>query len=459
MRNDTKYSTDPGTPPPYPSDASSREIREDVARTRSDMDSTLDEIGRRLHPRHLLDDLLDALSSRTGDGQVKGKAKDAGSTLMHKVKDHPIPAALIGGGLIYMLFESERTPTPHLRRRSHGTRYVPDLSDPYLADSSMLTEERYFARDYPGASRQDPYEDLFDDEFYGRGPGEPFGYEGIAPLSAEEYARRDYSIESGRMSAGPDGGGEGNGPGRAGQAKEKAREGKERATGAAQDAKHRASDAANRAKDKTSHAAGALSDRARYMQERGRIQAAHARRAAAYRAAEARRAAAHGYRAGRDTIAEQVEDNPLVAGFVALAAGALVGLALPKTRREDEWMGDEASRAKARARNLSEEAYHRGRATAASSASAAMDEAERQGIAPGQLAEKGRDVAHRTGDAFSEAAQDRDVDPNSLREKSKAVAQAAKSEAKHEASGGKEQMKAEGQAAKEETKRDVKKEG
>jgi hypothetical protein len=43
--------------------ASSEAIRSDIKGTRREMDETLDELGERLHPRHLLDDVIDLFSS------------------------------------------------------------------------------------------------------------------------------------------------------------------------------------------------------------------------------------------------------------------------------------------------------------------------------------------------------------------------------------------------------------
>ena len=54
--------SDPRTPPPY-DHASSDEIRRDIDRTRHEMDHTLEELETRLHPRHLLDDVLDLFRS------------------------------------------------------------------------------------------------------------------------------------------------------------------------------------------------------------------------------------------------------------------------------------------------------------------------------------------------------------------------------------------------------------
>lgn len=41
---------------------------------------------------------------------------------------------------------------------------------------------------------------------------------------------------------------------------------------------------------------------------------------------------------------QMMEENPLAVGAVVLAAGAVIGLTLPKTQAEDEWLGDKRDR-------------------------------------------------------------------------------------------------------------------
>ena len=88
-------------------DASSGEIRSDIRRTRADMDETVDALADRLRPRHLLDDLLDAFRG-SGDGagsEMKDRAKQLGSSALSKLKNHPMPAALIGAGIAWLIFD------------------------------------------------------------------------------------------------------------------------------------------------------------------------------------------------------------------------------------------------------------------------------------------------------------------------------------------------------------------
>jgi hypothetical protein len=62
----------------------------------------------------------------------------------------------------------------------------------------------------------------------------------------------------------------------------------------------------------------------------------------------------------------QLEENPLAAGAIALALGAVVGLALPHTRREDAWMGKRKERLLNRAQDAAGEAIRKAEEVAGS---------------------------------------------------------------------------------------------
>jgi len=53
-----------------------------------------------------------------------------------------------------------------------------------------------------------------------------------------------------------------------------------------------------------------------------------------------------------------MRENPLVLGAVAIAIGAAIGLALPSSHIEDEWMGDAKERLVRRAEETASEAIH-----------------------------------------------------------------------------------------------------
>lgn len=70
---------------------------------------------------------------------------------------------------------------------------------------------------------------------------------------------------------------------------------------------------------------------------------------ARHRAVEAREAAAEYARKGRNRAIDIFEEQPLIAGALAVALGAALGAALPRTRIEDEYLGEQSD-------NLIEEA-------------------------------------------------------------------------------------------------------
>ena len=75
------------------------QIERDLAQTRERMDRRLDELGDRLAPNQLVND---ALAHVTG-----GNGADFTSTLVAKAKANPIPAALTGIGIAWLLASSQ----------------------------------------------------------------------------------------------------------------------------------------------------------------------------------------------------------------------------------------------------------------------------------------------------------------------------------------------------------------
>ena len=70
------------------------EIRREIARTRAEMDDTVDELGERLSPGRLVDDVW-ARFRRAGGLSAIGET----------VRDHPVPVALMGLGLAWLAIE------------------------------------------------------------------------------------------------------------------------------------------------------------------------------------------------------------------------------------------------------------------------------------------------------------------------------------------------------------------
>ncbi|WP_240477021.1 hypothetical protein [Roseivivax marinus] len=138
------------------------------------------------------------------------------------------------------------------------------------------------------------------------------------------------------------------------------------------------SSGAHTARDGASHAAGRVRDRSAEMAQNlsegtGKMSAEARERivAARERAILAGEEAQRKARRGANRGAEFFDENPLVAGALALAAGALVAGSLPRTQMEDEHLGPHSDRLYDDAERLFEEE----RAKVERVAGAAADEA------------------------------------------------------------------------------------
>jgi hypothetical protein len=85
---------------------SSSRLEDEVRHTRAQMDETLDELGDRLDPGRLASDAWRSVRGSMPDG---GEASDAmmraGRDISRRIAAHPVPSALVGLGLVWLLSE------------------------------------------------------------------------------------------------------------------------------------------------------------------------------------------------------------------------------------------------------------------------------------------------------------------------------------------------------------------
>jgi Protein of unknown function (DUF3618) len=93
-------------------DLSSREIRDNIRRTRAQMDATVDAIEDKLSPGELIQEAW---------GLFRGGSSSSVNRVIRIAKQHPMPAAIIGLGLGWMVYESTGGNAFGTRR----ARYVP----------------------------------------------------------------------------------------------------------------------------------------------------------------------------------------------------------------------------------------------------------------------------------------------------------------------------------------------
>ena len=399
--------------PPYPPGTSAEQIRRDIERTRAEMDKTVDVLQERLRPRHLLDDALDALrgwsaSNRSPNAATANNAVDAlgqvGGRVVESLRENPMPAALIGAGVAWLLFGGGKPSWP----RSRGMT----MSD--------YTPRKWDVPDYSGsyvdARTGQPYTAEYGDEVRAAQAGGP----GYRSPPAGEYAA--YAAGGGTTSSSHDRGDAaegGGGPGMLDKAKQAI-------GGAAESVKESLAGTAQSARD----AASSAGERLGGWAGSARGSAGYARGAVGEYASSASDQARYGYQVGRNAVEHGVEEYPLAMGAAAMAIGVLSGLLLPATRTEDRWMGDRADGLKDTVKDVGQAVVETGKQVASAAADAAADEAGSQDVSAGSLAEKVRHIARDVKAAAVESAEREGLDPDSLAQKGRQIADRAREAAR-----------------------------
>lgn len=90
-------------------DGSPERIEEDIRQTRCEMDETLDRLGEQLRPARIAGDLWRSVAGSAPDADaIASTAKDIGRGISQRIARHPIPSAILGVGLLWLLSEEVR---------------------------------------------------------------------------------------------------------------------------------------------------------------------------------------------------------------------------------------------------------------------------------------------------------------------------------------------------------------
>ena len=140
----------------------------------------------------------------------------------------------------------------------------------------------------------------------------------------------------------------------------------------------KASDTANSAYDKTSNAASSVYDKAGNVVSGTYETAENAAKSAYQNAGDAAdftmKKAGELSETAREQYDYYIEESPLIIGAVALAAGALVGLAIPSTSYENELVGKKRDQLLAHAKNSAKDTIEQVKQVAGQAATAASEE-------------------------------------------------------------------------------------
>ena len=116
---------------------STDDLRRDIERTQREMSRTIDEIQHRLSPNYMM--------QRTKES-MKEAGVHASRSFIDKVRDNPIPAAMVGIGM-WLLMRSDSD-----RHASYDVEFIPERSRWDTADTQYSSVAEYRDFDYEGGT-------------------------------------------------------------------------------------------------------------------------------------------------------------------------------------------------------------------------------------------------------------------------------------------------------------------
>jgi hypothetical protein len=323
----------------------SREIRSEIDRTRSDMDETFAALDAKMTPKEIGLELWNLF---------KGGSSTGASKLWQVAREHPMPAAVVGLGLGWLLVESS------------------GKSDKDAYDGRYRGEYR---SEYRGA----------DSGAYGYGrTSYRQGYAGTGSYSGTEY---DSEESSGVLSAAGD------------KVKDLAGSAKD----ALSSATGKVGDATDWTKEHASELGHEVADRASSMGHE-----------VAHRASALRGQAKQKARSAKLGFWQTMEENPLMVGAAVLALGVIAGLAVPSTDKEDELMGETRDRLLDDVKEAGQQALDKGKHVADAVVDKVKEEAQHQGLTAENVVDKVKTVAREATNTVKEEAQRQNLTPDAM---------------------------------------------
>ena len=110
-----------------------------------------------------------------------------------------------------------------------------------------------------------------------------------------------------------------------------------------------------------------------------------------------------GYHSSAEQVENAMEEYPLAVGIGFAALGALIGVLLPGTRREDELLGEQSDKLVKATKEKGEELLQRGEAVAQRVTASAVEEARQQGLTPETVGERISEFAGKVGEVVQKA--------------------------------------------------------
>lgn len=303
---------------------SSEEIKADIEQTRQEMSEKINQIQERLDPQRLKEHAQETVRSVVTDtsnsimSYLQTDSAHMGLAAIEIMRRNPIPSALVGLGLGWLLVEA--LSSSNEQGSVERTRY----------------QDRYGAFDQPSYA---------DDYNYRSGAS-------AYPTTAASGAYTAYA--SGYVAA-VEGENEQSGRGRVGEVLHSAQES---ASDVVEQVKDKATELGHQVQEKAEQTGDYVRDKVSQLTGHSRPEATQSYYGSQYRPQYGRQ---RGYRSSSrvNRMGRTLQRNPVPFGLAALAVGTLLGLSLPATQTESRAMGNTRDRLFDNAQNLAHDVQQR----------------------------------------------------------------------------------------------------
>lgn len=320
-----------------------QQLEHETEQERARISETLDELRARMTPGHVVDQLVDYASDSSGGMFFRN--------LRQQAVDNPIPVALMGAGLAWLVISGRRDSSSDMttanlisRTAAKGTAAGDEIADRarHAADAASETASQW--RDQARSAAADLRQ---------RGEATASNLQDSVREAADAAADRASSSVTAGSELGSDA--------------------TSRAQGAARSAIGSVTETASATYDVAANQARRASDKLQ-------TSASHMRGKVA---------------ATGQSIMDFVHEQPLVLVGLGVAIGAVIGAASPATAAEDELMGESSDAVKEEATELAKEHMRKGQAVAERAWQSATEEAEEQGLASRSSGDDGALASHQ----------------------------------------------------------------
>lgn len=316
----------------YSDDVRPEEIEDDIDHTRAAMDSTISELLGRLAPRNLLGDGLAILRATMTRSRKRPRRRRRDDDYEYEREE----------------YEYEKPGLAKRAAKATGKQAVEIVRNHPIPSALITTGVVWMLMEEDRPTRR------------ARRRAEKFGRE-LEDEFRTPYrsVEGDYGGETGMRSRGRVGEGGASAGERASQVTERA--------------KHAAGEWAGQARERISHAGENIKERVSGMGHDIRERASNVGESVRERASDVSQSIKHGYQRTHRAYDRAMDEYPLAVGAVALGAGFLAGLLLPRTRAEERYLGEASEKFKERGREIGREMAERGSEVAEHAASEAAE--------------------------------------------------------------------------------------